>query len=311
MVAITVAGVLACSMLFASGYLVGTGSGVNAGSPQAQPQQQLPPAQLPAADAQLPEQPRNEQRREKPVERTAQHINKAEPTQRPVPTRTVTVKAGQSLWQIAATYAPGKNPQSVVNAISRLNDLDTESAIAVGQKLTIPKYRGNAPLEQEFKTEPVTKSDGPAAIPTGLVIPAIGLDKGLVNLDVVGGALQVPQRWQDVGWWQTGPRPGEAGASVLVGHVDSPSGPAVFYEVSSLREGDMIEVERADSTTATFEVVESVLYSREDFPSERVYREGGPPLLRLITCAGSYNREIGQYSENLVVSARLVTKADG
>ncbi len=98
---------------------------------------------------------------------------------------------------------------------------------------------------------------------------------------------------------------------MLVGHVDSPTGPAVFYGISSLREGDLIRVERADATTATFKVFSSVLYPRAEFPSERVYRDGGPPVLNLVTCGGSYDRAAGQYTENLVVTARLVTKAKG
>ncbi len=289
-VGVAVAGILACLSVFASGYLMGVGSG--GASAKAEPQ---PAASLPASPL---KQQRLKDRPEEPPP------SRAKPA-----TRKVTVEAGQSLWGIAATYAPGKNPQNVVTRIIRLNSLADPNSIEVGQKLVVPKYRGRAPLAEPIKTQPAQASDASVAIPTRLVVPAIGLKKGLVNLDVVGGALQVPQRWSDVGWWHTGPRPGERGAAVFVGHVDSPTGPAVFYGLSSLRVGDLVRVERADSTAATFKIFDSVLYSRTDFPSDRVYRDDGPPLLHLITCGGTYDRDTGQYSENLVVSARLVTKA--
>jgi len=290
-----VVGSLAVLLVFASGYLVGSDAQPAAAESQpSQPSQQPAPA-LPAAKSLRRSEP-DEKAPEKPQ------------------TRRVTVESGQSLWQIAATYVPGKNPQTVVNEIIRLNSLDNPSAIEIGQKILVPRYQGVQPQPEvlkTLKTEPVKAGEGSAAIPTELIVPTLGLREGLINLDVVGGALQVPQRWNDVGWWQSGPRPGEGGAAVFVGHVDSPTGPAVFYGISSLREGDLIRVDRADATTATFKVFSSVLYPREEFPSKRVYRQGGPPVLNLVTCGGSYDAEAGQYTENLVVSARLVTKARG
>ena len=41
-----------------------------------------------------------------------------------------------------------------------------------------------------------------------------------------------------------GPAPGETGPAVIAGHVDSRSGPAVFYRLGDLRPGDDITVER-------------------------------------------------------------------
>jgi len=285
---VALVGVLAVGSVFASGYLVGSGSKDPATPPQVDERARVPV--LPAA-------------RDK----------SAKPQKAGPPTKSVTVEAGQSLWQIAATYAPGKDPQRVVRTIVRLNSLKAPDALEVGQKLKIPRYKGGAEPARVLKTRPAAQATGETvvAIPTSLAIPAVGLQEPLINLDVVGGALQVPQRWNDVGWWQAGPRPGESGSAVLVGHVDSPSGPAVFYGLSSLRVGDVVRVRRADATMATFQVFDSVLYPRKDFPSKRIYREEGPPILNLVTCGGSYDTEAGEYTENLVVSARLVKKAKG
>jgi LPXTG-site transpeptidase (sortase) family protein len=131
----------------------------------------------------------------------------------------------------------------------------------------------------------------------------------LVPLDVVDGTMQVPEKWHDVGWWEDGPNPGAAGSAVLVGHVDSVSGPAVFYGLSTLRKGDLIHVRRLDNTTATFRVDHSKLVEKNHFPSKQVYRLDGSPTLRLVTCGGAFDEATGHYTENLVVTAHLVTKA--
>ncbi|MDQ3421912.1 MAG: sortase, partial [Actinomycetota bacterium] len=120
--------------------------------------------------------------------------------------------------------------------------------------------------------------------------------------------LQVPSDYADIGWWSGGPAPGEQGAAVVVGHVDSPTGPAVFYQLSGLARGDRIVVERADLARMVYAVQRVTLYERSEFPSERVYRTRGPSTLSLLTCGGSFDAEAGQYTGNVVVFARLVDR---
>jgi hypothetical protein len=93
-----------------------------------------------------------------------------------------------------------------------------------------------------------------------------------------------------------------------VGHVDSPTGPAVFYQLSGLARGDRIVVERADQARMVYAVQRVTLYERSEFPSERVYRTRGPSTLSLLTCGGSFDAEAGQYTGNVVVFARLVDR---
>ncbi|MBN9169323.1 MAG: LysM peptidoglycan-binding domain-containing protein [Microbacterium sp.] len=50
---------------------------------------------------------------------------------------TVTVGAGDSLWSIAETVAPGADPRDVVDAIVHLNALDGV-VVTPGEKLAIP-----------------------------------------------------------------------------------------------------------------------------------------------------------------------------
>ncbi len=124
------------------------------------------------------------------------------------------------------------------------------------------------------------------------------------------GSLEAPEDFDQVGWWQDGPRPGEEGATVVVGHVDSKGGPAVFYELSSLRAGDIVRIHRKDWNASIFRVREIDRFPKDKFPSDRVYRRSGPPGLVLITCGGKFDRAAGHYLGNVVVFADLVGPGD-
>jgi hypothetical protein len=138
-------------------------------------------------------------------------------------------------------------------------------------------------------------------------IPRLKLDRSLVDLHVLpDGSMSVPQDAKDVGWWAEGPHPGGAGATLVAGHVDSKTGPAVFYRLKDMVPGDLVTVDRADSTSSVFKVVDKVTYTRANFPDDIVYRVTGKPSLHLVTCDG-FDPSIGHYGANLVVFAELVS----
>jgi hypothetical protein len=64
-------------------------------------------------------------------------------------------------------------------------------------------------------------------------------------------------------------------------------------------------VARADGTTVHFAVNSVVQYPKQAFPTEAVFGPAPEPLLRLITCGGSFDRSRGSYRDNVVVTARL------
>ncbi|WP_406447817.1 class F sortase [Streptomyces sp. NBC_00876] len=161
-------------------------------------------------------------------------------------------------------------------------------------------------LPDQPGSDTTTTSTGPAAPPQRLRIASIGLDKPLTGLRVQqDGRLAAPDDPADVGWWSDGPRPGDPGAAVFVGHVDSATGPAAFYGLSSLRPGDRITIRRDDDTELAFTVRALRSYEKDAFPDSQVYATTGPPALRLITCGGPYDRAQGEYLDNLVVYATL------
>lgn len=147
---------------------------------------------------------------------------------------------------------------------------------------------------------------GPASAPIRLRVPSIGVDTVLQTLGLqTDGTLQAPTEWQEAGWFSEGVHPGDPGPAVIAGHVDSRSGPAVFYRLDALRSGDAIYVLRADHSTLRFVVDDIARYRKDKFPSATVYGPQPLPVLRLITCTGEFDRLAHSYLDNLVVSAHL------
>jgi sortase (surface protein transpeptidase) len=144
---------------------------------------------------------------------------------------------------------------------------------------------------------------GPAA-PATLTIPSIGVETELERLAVRDdGSLAAPADFGRAGWFAEGPSPGERGPAVIVGHVDSRDGPAVFYRLAELGAGDRIEVVRTDGTVARFAVTDTAAAPKDAFPTEAVYGPTAGPKLRLITCTGAFDRDARHYLSNLVVYA--------
>jgi sortase (surface protein transpeptidase) len=116
--------------------------------------------------------------------------------------------------------------------------------------------------------------------------------------------MEVPRDYGVAGWFTGGAMPGEDGPAVISGHVDSQRGPAVFYRLRDLRRGDTVRVRRADGRWLAFEVTGSARYAKAQFPTDAVFGPVTGPVLRLITCGGTFDGSSGHYLDNLVVTAR-------
>ena len=150
----------------------------------------------------------------------------------------------------------------------------------------------------------------PVAAPVSLTIPLIGVQTNLMTLGLGrDGTLQVPPlNMASVAGWYTGsPRPGSIGSAIIVGHVDTTSGPAVFDRLDTLTRGDKIYVKRADGTLVEFQVTSVQQYPKDHFPTEAVYGPVPDPELRLITCGGAYDPATHHYVLNIVVYATEVS----
>jgi sortase (surface protein transpeptidase) len=146
-----------------------------------------------------------------------------------------------------------------------------------------------------------------SAPPVTLTIPAIGVRAKIIRLGLTAaGSLQVPPTTTVAGWYTGSPLPGAVGSAVIAGHVDSRSGPGVFFRLHLLRPNDQIYVTEADGTLAVFRVNVVRSYSKTQFPTAAVYGPTPDAQLRVITCGGTFDPELGSYLSNVVVYATLV-----
>ncbi|MGN9812637.1 class F sortase [Micromonospora sp. BQ11] len=162
-----------------------------------------------------------------------------------------------------------------------------------------------AGLRPPPKKYPVLSASPPATIE----IDTLDLEAPVHSVGLASdGAIAAPDaaRAQEAGWYDQGPTPGQYGPAVIVGHVDTNSGPAVFHELRELGEGDRVEVTRTDRTVAVFEVDGVERFDKESFPADEVFGDFSRPNLRLVTCGGRWvGGDVG-YADNVVVFASLV-----
>ena len=83
------------------------------------------------------------------------------------------------------------------------------------------------------------------------------------------GELEIPDE-TEIGWYELGASPGEAGATVLAAHVTWNDTVGPFYRLGDLEPGAEIRIRLSDDSVRVYEVVERTMY-REG----RVARTGG------------------------------------
>ncbi len=149
-----------------------------------------------------------------------------------------------------------------------------------------------------------------ASEPERITIARLGLNAPLVPVGrAADGTVATPSfaHPHTAGWFNGSVTPGQQGTSVIVGHVDTPTGPAVFYPLAVARPGDTVAVTRADHSTADFTVDAIKVIPRDDFDENQVYAATGRPEVRLITCGGTFDKATQEYSSNVVVYAHLTS----
>lgn len=66
-------------------------------------------------------------------------------------------------------------------------------------------------------------------------------------------------------------------------------------------------MDRQDGRTVTFEVYRVDQFAKSSFPTVDVYGPTARPELRVITCGGEFDAEVGHHTDNTVVYARMVS----
>jgi LPXTG-site transpeptidase (sortase) family protein len=159
------------------------------------------------------------------------------------------------------------------------------------------------PAADQFKS---VRTYATVAPPVRVRIPAIDLvtppleQLGRVPADK---SIALPKDAQRAGWFKDGPRPGQPGPAVIIGHVDMDHGPAVFFRLRELKPGEAVYVDRADGSTEEFRVTAVRQVAKTDFPTDDVYAPDLQSSLRLITCGGQFDYQAHNYLDNVIVFA--------
>lgn len=160
------------------------------------------------------------------------------------------------------------------------------------------------PPQENFKAllKPILRK------PRQLSIAKLGM--GAVEIVPVGvsdaGRMEVPEKWDQVGWLQSSTALGGKGNIVLAGHYDDNFGrPAVFYRLGSLAEGDRIGVV-GEGIPRFFAVTEVLPVSPDEAGVREAFRVFNDSTLTLITCGGVWDPGAASYNQRLLVRAKEV-----
>jgi sortase (surface protein transpeptidase) len=140
------------------------------------------------------------------------------------------------------------------------------------------------------------------AEPAHISIPSLGVRADVQHVASTAAGIEVPQVGR-AGWFDEGPRPGEPGRAVVIGHLDSQTGPGLFALLPGVEPGTEVSVTDAAGAVHRFKVVGKAQVPKATFPSSAVYGPSSRPSLVLITCAGPYTPGVG-YRDNVLVYAR-------
>jgi hypothetical protein len=209
--------------------------------------------------------------------------------------------AAAALFVLAGCGGGGQEAGEGIPAVSE-SPSPTASA---AEPMTSPSMPAAASSESPAGNLPVMEESAPEAVR----IPSTGTDSELLHLGLRDdGSLDVPpgEPGSPAAWYDKSPTPGERGPAVLLGHVnDTEGGDGVFAGLRDLEDGEEIEVGREDGSVAVFTVDHGEQYSKDDFPTEKVYGNTAGSELRLITCDG-FDPGTGLFDDNYVIYAKLV-----
>ncbi|MDG9717237.1 class F sortase [Streptomyces sp. DH24] len=199
-------------------------------------------------------------------------------------TTAATVFTVTGLTLLAMAFVPGRQPPPEAPAAARAHS-EATAPVPLGQAVALP---ASEPVRITAKRHGL---DAP--------VKAVGIGKD--------GSIALPEEAGHAGWYTGSPTPGERGNAVLAGHVDSDTGPAAFYGLGALREGDRITVHRRDGRNPVFIVTALSVHPNNAFPSQKVYGPAPQPQLTLVTCA-DWDTDDQTYRANLVITAHLADK---
>jgi len=121
------------------------------------------------------------------------------------------------------------------------------------------------------------------------------------------GEMEAPDNAYDVAWYDFTARPGTGSNAVFSGHVDYVNvGPAVFWGLKDLKQGDRVEVRLADGTLFEYAVTAVNTFPADNAPVDQIVGPTTAESVTLITCTGTWDKVKKQYDQRLIVRAERI-----
>jgi LPXTG-site transpeptidase (sortase) family protein len=146
--------------------------------------------------------------------------------------------------------------------------------------------------------------------PRKIEIPSLNVSGCIQQVGVdENNNIAVPTNIHVAGWFVDSVLPGEAGVSIIDGHVQGRYEEAIFKQLVNLKAGDQIIIEYGNRDIRTFEVVSNSNHTIEQTASEQfIQLEDVDKQLTLITCGGNYDQALGEFDERIVVRSKLIER---
>jgi LPXTG-site transpeptidase (sortase) family protein len=142
--------------------------------------------------------------------------------------------------------------------------------------------------------------------PSRLRIPSIAVDAPVTGVGLLrDGSMAVPDNLWVSAWLSSGPRPGQAGSTVIAGHRGI-STPGLFGHLENVRQGDRIRVSDASGGELVYQVTRVASLDLSTSTQLQVFGPTVQQQLVLITCFGQYLKSDRTYDHRLVVFSRLL-----
>lgn len=219
------------------------------------------------------------------------------PAPRPWPPPLPLLATGAVVLMLAACSSAAPTPVTKTPAVS--SSASASPSVTAGATSATPE--GPQPL-------PAAKAVMVRSVTVGSIDLATSKLEKLSLLD--DGSLAAPKDPDRAGWYAGGTVPGEVGPAVIAGHVDSTTGPAVFFDLQRVGRGDLVSVELSDGSRSRFRVDRVITTAKKGFPTDAVFGPTPDAELRLITCSGPYDRETGYLDNTIVFATKTSANAD-
>ena len=141
-----------------------------------------------------------------------------------------------------------------------------------------------------------------------IAIPRFGVEAPIVVLGIdSNGAMETPSGPWEAAWYDFTARPGSGGNAVFSGHVDAlytgDPGPAVFFHLKDLEQGNRIEVRLTDGSVYRYAVASTWAVHEDTSDLAPIVGRTNSEVITLITCGGDVGT---QYNQRLVLRAERV-----